>query len=124
MTLYTNATHAPQLAGPALCLTNQFWRCPGNPAGPFTEHGNPTHDPASFSAQSTFILRNPAFTAADNKKSKLAPFIYAADRWQTNTTDFGKYLWLPLFVDPAGRPNTSVSVVNPASWKYDEPLLG
>ena len=65
----------------------------------------------------TYILKNPAFKPGKG----MAEFIYLADRWQTNTTDFGRYLWLPLVVNADGAIS-SVSVTNPASWKYDEPV--
>ena len=83
------------------------------------EHGNPTHDPATFSSQSTFILPNPAY--APGKQPALAPYIYMADRWETNTSWFGRYLWLPLTVDPHAGLNQTISVTNPPSWRYDQP---
>ena len=82
--------------------------------GPYVEAGNPTHDPGSFSSQSTYILPNPAF----KQGSGLAQFIFIADRWQPNTTDFGRYLWLPLEVDSAAPINDTVAVTNPGSWMY------
>ena len=85
--------------------------------GPYVEAGNPTHDPGSFSSQSTYILPNPAFT----RSSGLAPFIFIADRWQTNTTDFGRYLWLPLQVtNNATIVNDTIWVTNPVSWRNDQ----
>ena len=83
------------------------------------EHGNPTHDPATFSSQSTFILPNPAYVPG--KQPALAPYIYMADRWETNTSWFGRYLWLPLTVDPHADLNQTISVTNPPSWRYDQP---
>ena len=88
--------------------------------GPFVEAGNPTHDQTSFSSQSTYILRNPAFKPG----KRMAEFIYLADRWQVNTTDFGRYVWLPLVVhqDPKSGLNNTVSVTFHESWKYEEPV--
>ena len=41
--------------------------------------------------------------------------------WEVTTPSFGRYLWLPLLVD-ASAPflNGTVSVTNPASWRYDQ----
>ena len=105
-------------ANPAKLLVSES----GAPSGPFRAAGNPTGNATSFDAQSTFILPNPAYmvaaaTEAAGGGSKLAQFIYAADRWQINTTDFGRYLWLPLRVD-AGTGTVSVS--NPEAWQYAE----
>lgn len=86
----------------------------GSFTGPFEEFGNPTHDAATFDSQSTYILPNPSYVAG----SRLAQFVYVADRWQTNTTNFGTYVWLPLFVDRDGV----VSVKNETSWRYDSTL--
>ena len=84
--------------------------------GPYVEVGNPTHDAGSFSSQSTYILPNPAV----KEHSGLAQFIFIADRWQTNTTDFGRYLWLPLRVTAnASSVNDTISVTDPVSWRYD-----
>lgn len=72
----------------------------------------------AFGSQSTYILPNPKYKQAEEtatKKgggpganadaavdaSKLAPFIYMADRWEPGTQAFGSYVWLPLFIDPA-----------------------
>ena len=83
--------------------------------GPFVDAGNPTHDPTSFGTQSTYILKNPDYRQGSGR----APFIYVADRWQTNTTDYGRYVWLPLTINPnASRPEDLVRVTNPVSWRY------
>ena len=99
-------------ANPAQLLVSES----GAPSGPFRAAGNPTGNATSFDAQSTFILPNPAAEEAGGG-SKLAQFIYAADRWQINTSDFGRYLWLPLRVDTG---TGTVSVSNPDVWKYAE----
>lgn len=114
-----------------------------------TPSGNPTNSPDSFSAQSTYVLPNPAYhksiantnatrsnrstsNAGTTSNAGLAQFIYIADRWQTNTTDFGRYLWLPLHIaDAAAAPasgagrsaDPAITVTNPTSWKYDQPVV-
>lgn len=50
----------------------------------------------SYGSQSTFILPNPAWYEG----SQLPQFVYLADRWQPDTSNFGLYVWLPLFVHP------------------------
>lgn len=70
----------------------------------------------AFGSQSTYILRNPLYTAG----SKLAPFVYMADRWTPGldpSGSFGTYVWLPLFIDPANA--SRVRVVWHASWRLD-----
>ena len=93
--------------------------------GPFTAAGNPTNDSKSFDAhaQSTYIIPNLAYTHGGNQS--LAEFIYIADRWQTNTTDFGRYLWLPLVVEHSADDghNPSIPITNPVSWRYDLPMV-
>ena len=68
----------------------------------------------SFGSQSTYILPNPMYTP----NSKLAQFIYIADRWTpSNATTFGTYVWLPLFLDP--RDPTKARVVWHDAWRLD-----
>ncbi|KAL1503618.1 hypothetical protein AB1Y20_012095 [Prymnesium parvum] len=68
----------------------------------------------AFGSQSTYILQNPLYKSG----SSLAPFVYIADRWTpTNTTSFGTYVWLPLFIDP--RNASRVRVVWCESWRLD-----
>ena len=93
----------------------------GAAQGPFVEAGNPTHNLTSFASQSTFILPNPAFNSTPAAK-RLAEFIYLADRWQTKTADFGRYLWLPLVITAGQGVNHTVRVTNPSSWQYDAPV--
>ena len=91
--------------------------------GPFTEAGNPTHNTSSFDSQSTFVLANPAWNTSASARG-LARFIYLADRWETKTQEFGRYLWLPMTVDTAGASiNDSIAVTNPTSWRYDQPVV-
>ena len=90
--------------------------------GPFVEAGNPTHNVSSFDSQSTFVLPNPAWNASAASEG-LARFIYLADRWETKTEQFGRYLWLPLVVDTAApNVNDSIEVTNPPTWRYDAPV--
>ena len=49
--------------------------------------------------------------------SRLAQFVYMADRWRPSTQEFGLYVWLPLFVDP--HDATRVSVVWHDVWRLD-----
>jgi hypothetical protein len=67
----------------------------------------------SYGSQSTFILPNPKWTPG----SRLAQFIYMADRWKPNSVEFGLYVWLPLFIDP--RNPSRVSVVWHDAWQLD-----
>jgi hypothetical protein len=82
-----------------------------NFTGPFEEVGNPTHDTTTFNSQSTYILPNPSYVSG----SSLVQFIYVADRRATNTTNFGTFVWLPLFVHRVGV----VSVKNETSWRHE-----
>ena len=69
----------------------------------------------AFGSQSTYILPNPLYRTG----SALAPFVYMADRWTpSNTTSFGQYVWLPLFIDPANA--SRVRVVWHDSWRLDD----
>mmetsp|Transcript_27802 Transcript_27802/g.60773 ORF Transcript_27802/g.60773 Transcript_27802/m.60773 type:complete len:372 (-) Transcript_27802:79-1194(-) len=80
--------------------------------GPFVDLGNPTNDETTFNSQGTFILRNPAFRDGIG----MAPYIFMADRWEPWTVGFGKYVWLPLFVDLS----SGVRLGNVSSWSYEE----
>merc|ERR1712216_396900 len=82
--------------------------------GPFVDEGNPTGDSKTFNSQSTFVLPNPTYKVGN----ELAQFIFLADRWETTTKNFGRYLWLPLVVNNVGN----VSVTNPKTWRYEEPV--
>lgn len=82
----------------------------GSVLGPYAEVGNPTHDSSTFRSQSTYILPNPSYKT----DSSLPPFIYVADRWQQDTTNFGTYVWLPLYI----RQNGQVVVNNASWWQY------
>jgi hypothetical protein len=68
----------------------------------------------AFGSQSTYILPNPKYSAG----SRLAPFIYMADRWTpSDNVSFGTYVWLPLFIDP--RNDSRVQVIWHDSWRLD-----
>lgn len=95
-------------SNPAQLLVNRE----GSFLGPFTDVGNPTHNDTTFDSQSTFILPNPA--AGNSTDAACPPFIFLADRWQPSTDAFGRYVWLPLNVNPNG----TVVVTNPSVWQY------
>ena len=68
----------------------------------------------AFGSQSTYILANPLYS----KGSRLAPFIYMADRWTPDDkASMGTYVWLPLFIDPANA--SRVKVEWHAAWRLD-----
>ena len=68
----------------------------------------------AFGSQSTYILPNPQH----KEGSKLAPFIYIADRWTPNDVySMGSYVWLPLWIDP--KNSSRVRVVWHESWRLD-----
>ena len=67
----------------------------------------------AFDSQSTYILPNPLY----RKGSRLAQFIYVADRWRPGDESFGTYVWLPLFIDPAN--SSRVRVVWCDAWRLD-----
>ena len=78
---------------------------PGSP-GNRKEDGQPGI--LAYGSQSTYILPNPAYDASTAAGSKLPQFIYFGDRWQPDTPNFGLYVWLPLFIDPANPARASV----------------
>ena len=55
----------------------------------------------AYDSQSTYILPNPKYSNG----SKIAPFIYMGDRWNTNAlgTATATYVWLPLYVNPTTK---------------------
>ena len=67
----------------------------------------------AFGSQSTYILPNPLY----RKGSRLAPFVYMADRWKPDDESFGTYVWLPLFIDPMN--SSRVRVVWYDTWRLD-----
>lgn len=71
--------------------------------------GNPTHNKSAFQSQSTDVVAVPGDTTGRR-------FIYLADRWVPfiNTTESGRYVWLPLNV----AENGSLSVDWHSSWSY------
>ena len=70
----------------------------------------------AFDSQSTFILPNPQYRPGSGR----AQFVYLGDRWDTQHVDFGRYVWLPLFVDP--RNSSRVRVTWHDEWRLDESL--
>ena len=107
--LWTSATSGFQ-ANAAQLLVSQS----GSLAGPWVADGNPTKDSTTFDSQSTYVLRNPSFMSAE-KTPTLPQFLYLGDRWETKTTNFGRYVWLPLFID---ETTGAVRVPNETSWHY------
>jgi hypothetical protein len=116
--LWTSSTSGFSANGAKLLVSES-----GALEGPFIETGNPTHNSSTFDTQSTYVLPNPAWndTAA---AAGLARFIYISDRWQPQTSEFGKYLWLPLVVNSSTQSlNSTVTVTNPRlGWRYTQPV--
>jgi len=89
----------------------------GSFSGPFESIGNPTGSNSTFGSQGTYVLPNPAWSA-EAANATTPQFILVADRWQPDSEQFGKYVWLPLWV----RRNGTVFVKAPKEWTYQAPL--
>jgi hypothetical protein len=122
------ATYVGHLEGPAVFFSGQYYLWTSHTSGwdgsPAVVHcapamnsstwslcgpGNPTHNKSAFQSQSTDVVAVPGDTT--NRR-----FIYLADRWvpYINTTESGRYVWLPLHVVEGG----SLSVEWHSSWSY------
>jgi hypothetical protein len=123
------ATYAGHLEGPAVFFSGrQYYLWTSHTSGwdgsPAVVHcapsmsssvwslcgpGNPTHNRTAFQSQSTDVVAVPGDTTGRR-------FIYLADRWVpfVNTTESGRYIWLPLDVAEDG----TVSVEWHSSWSY------
>ena len=85
-------------------------------------HYNPAHKLRrskdafnTYSAQSTFVLPNPAYTGTNG----LPPFIWMGDAWLVHEVFFGYYTWLPLYVNST---DGALGLEWRDSWKYDTRL--
>lgn len=87
----------------------------------------------AFGSQCTFVLPNPAHTACVRRHApraapaapaaaaacaRLPQFVYVADRWDTLKAHFGRYVWLPLYVDPLDASRVLVRWAS--EWRLDE----
>jgi len=83
-----------------------------NILGPYTSLGNPCHGwkaRTTFDSQSTFVL------PIDPERGL---FMYMGDRWQRGNIGESSYIWLPLTIEPDGKPVISnVKGWNPLSFE-------